>query len=222
MPLDIDGFSHLVDVFEYDITIESLVLIEREMLTSDEDDDDENPKPVFPGMAIESRREESFKFWPIQMAQTPKQLADAGFFYTGKGDRLICFYCGGGLHTWRVNDDPWEQHALFYDTCIYVQVMKGTKFIEDIKKKMTPSTSLDLTELTVPTDSQQTKEKDEKSKEENQLPENRLCHICYDAEINTVFLPCCHVNSCAKCALAVSRCPICQGNIKEVKRIYFS
>ncbi|GBP63407.1 Death-associated inhibitor of apoptosis 1 [Eumeta japonica] len=44
----------------------------------------------------------------------PEDLADAGFFYTGRSDKTLCFYCGGGLRDWKDNDNPWEEHAVWF------------------------------------------------------------------------------------------------------------
>lgn len=72
----------------------------------------------FPEYGIELARLRSFDEWPRSMKQKPEQLSDAGFFYTEKSDRVICFSCGGGLRDWDEKDDPWEQHALWYDFSI--------------------------------------------------------------------------------------------------------
>ena len=45
-------------------------------------------------------RLKSFKEWPVSLTITPKELLEAGFFYTGFNDRVICFCCGGGLNKW--------------------------------------------------------------------------------------------------------------------------
>lgn len=175
----------------------------------------ETLKPEFPEMAIKSKRAATFKFWPIQITQKPSELCDAGFFYTERSDRVVCYFCGGGLFKWFEDDDPWEEHALFYSHCAHVKVMKGEKFIEEVKRKKMAKNSSDLSELTV----KQIKDCEKPTKEEK-LCDTRLCQICCDAEFDTVFLPCGHVNSCAECALSLSRCPLCQSNVKEIKRIY--
>lgn len=204
----------------------------------------DNQKPAFPDMAIESKREESFAYWPTQVKQNPKLLAQAGLFYTGIADRCACFYCGGGLHFWRVCHDPWQRHAFLYDTCKYVQRMKGMDFIKNAKKikqppleytdekhpmisekakddKPRPATNLKKrpSQNDSGTSSQQIANK--KLKRETELPDATLCRICYDSKFDIVFLPCGHVNSCAKCSSALRRCPLCQASIKESKKIYF-
>lgn len=58
--------------------------------------------PAFPEMAIVDARLKTFKDWPKAMKQKPEEMADAGFFYTGRGDQTMCFQCGGGLNGWEV------------------------------------------------------------------------------------------------------------------------
>ncbi|XP_030372330.1 death-associated inhibitor of apoptosis 1 [Scaptodrosophila lebanonensis] len=86
--------------------------------------------PEYPEYAIEAARLRSFAEWPRNMKQKPQQLAEAGFFYTGLGDRVRCFSCGGGLKDWDDNDDPWEQHALWLSQCRFLKLMKGQLFID--------------------------------------------------------------------------------------------
>ncbi|XP_052060877.1 putative inhibitor of apoptosis [Mytilus californianus] len=51
--------------------------------------------------------------------------------------------------------------------------------------------------------------------EENQnLKDQQTCKICLDKPISIVFLPCGHMASCANCAPALRRCPICRVFIK--------
>ncbi|KAJ8311146.1 hypothetical protein KUTeg_011310 [Tegillarca granosa] len=51
--------------------------------------------------------------------------------------------------------------------------------------------------------------------EENRfLKELQLCKICLDEDVSIVFLPCGHMASCASCAPALRKCPICRAYIK--------
>ncbi|CAB3388758.1 Hypothetical predicted protein [Cloeon dipterum] len=77
-------------------------------------------------------RENSFKLWPKQISQTPDVLCTAGFFYTGSGDRVICFQCGGGLKDWHPEDTPWSEHAKWFSSCPYLNIKKGKQFIDHI------------------------------------------------------------------------------------------
>nr|ASC55649.1 thread [Delia radicum] len=91
--------------------------------------------PEFPEYAIETARLRSFAEWPRHMKQKPPQLAEAGFFYTGVGDRVKCFSCGGGLKDWDEDDEPWEQHALWMGKCRFLKLMKGENYIEAVVNK---------------------------------------------------------------------------------------
>lgn len=88
--------------------------------------------PEYPEYAIETARLRTFAEWPRHMKQKPAQLAEAGFFYTGVGDRVKCFSCGGGLKDWDENDEPWEQHALWMNKCRYVKLIKGDSYVEAV------------------------------------------------------------------------------------------
>ncbi|XP_067613598.1 death-associated inhibitor of apoptosis 1 [Eurosta solidaginis] len=92
-------------------------------------------RPEYPEYAIEAARIRSFAEWPRNMKQRPKQLADAGFFYTGIGDRVKCFSCGCGLKDWDDDDEPWEQHALWLPKCRYLNLLKGQNFIDAVAAK---------------------------------------------------------------------------------------
>lgn len=197
--------------------------------------------PDFPEYAIETARLRSFDEWPKTMKQRPKQLSDAGFFYTQKSDRVICFSCGGGLRDWDEQDDPWEQHALWYSKCDYLRLVKGQEFVDAVKAKYAKldgeksnggmssssqesvasscgssgSSSNASTPINTPCD------KDDQN-QDNRLCESRLCKICYSSEYNTAFFPCGHVIACTKCASSVTKCPLCRKPFERVMRVFFS
>lgn len=75
---------------------------------------------VHPEYACLIARIESFRYWPKSMRQRPNDLAEAGFFYTGLGDRTKCFSCGGGLKDWEEKDVPMEEHFRHYSLCPYI------------------------------------------------------------------------------------------------------
>lgn len=199
--------------------------------------------PEHPEYAVEANRLKSFEDWPKTMRQKPQELSDAGFFYTGKGDRVACFSCGGGLKDWEPSDNPWEQHGMWYGKCEYVQLVKGAEYVkkmaekrqheleqtqEDQAKSSTEQPSSSNSKSN-PIDSlaESSKEMaidDEVSKNDDkkQINESRLCKICFTNEYNTAFYPCGHVIACAKCASSVSKCPCCRQPFNNVIRVYFS
>ncbi|XP_065361636.1 death-associated inhibitor of apoptosis 1-like [Calliphora vicina] len=169
--------------------------------------------------SIKAVRLQTFVDWPRSMKQKPAELAEAGFYYMGVGDSVKCFSCQGGLKDWEVDDDPWEQHALWMgDCCSYVKLVKGEAFIKNVVCKFkNPTPNKILAE----------------SGEQNQLikgeettsaPSNdyKSCKICFDKECNTAYIPCGHVVACAECSVATKDCPLCRGPIQNIVRIYLS
>lgn len=177
--------------------------------------------PVHPRYASKAARLRSFVDWPRCMRQKPEDLAEAGFFYTGQGDKTKCFYCDGGLKDWENDDVPWEQHARWFDRCAYVQLVKGREYVQKViseacaipasnaEKDVVPETP--ASEPSTPTDTS-----------ENSLDDSKLCKICYAEERNVCFVPCGHVVACAKCALAADKCPMCRRTFQTAVRLYFS
>lgn len=85
-----------------------------------------------------TNRKNSFLRWPERVQQTPKELAEAGFFYCGLSDHVCCFHCGGGLRNWEKDADPWEEHARGYPECYYLIIIKGQEFIDKIWQEKPP------------------------------------------------------------------------------------
>jgi hypothetical protein len=92
-------------------------------------------KPFHPGYATEQSRFESYKEWPINLAQQPHDLSKAGFYYYGIKDMVKCFYCNGGLRNWDPIDEPIVEHARWFPKCPYIRLLKGAQFIEDIRER---------------------------------------------------------------------------------------
>lgn len=143
---------------------------------------------------LETDRLRSYDDWPISINQRPKELSDAGFFYTGSGDKVKCFYCSGGLKDWEQGDDPWEQHAMWYDDCEYLKLMKGLIYIEDVKR----SNKQALSSVSISPVLQNTVEALD-------VKFAKLCKICIikkkkQKKNHTTFFPCGHVQTCSKCS----------------------
>ncbi|XP_059484228.1 death-associated inhibitor of apoptosis 1-like [Neocloeon triangulifer] len=90
-----------------------------------------NP-PRHPEKSLISKRMETFKNWPKGLSQTPDVLARAGFFYTGCGDRVVCFQCSLGLKDWAQDDEPFAEHAKWNQGCQHLIMQKGSDFIQQI------------------------------------------------------------------------------------------
>ena len=66
---------------------------------------------------------------------TMADMADAGLYYLGTGDRVECWYCGGGLRNWGYHDDPWFEHTKWYSTCEFVLRNKGPDYVHQVTQR---------------------------------------------------------------------------------------
>ncbi|KAK7502975.1 hypothetical protein BaRGS_00005601 [Batillaria attramentaria] len=75
-----------------------------------------------------TRRATYHRGWPENSGQDPAMLALAGWYYTGPGRRLRCWWCGVYLNDLHPGDDPWEEHALRSPSCRYLLEMRSEEF----------------------------------------------------------------------------------------------
>ncbi|KAM6056718.1 E3 ubiquitin-protein ligase XIAP isoform 1-T1 [Theristicus caerulescens] len=76
--------------------------------------------PKNPAMCSEETRLKSFHNWPLNSQLMPEELANAGFYYTGVGDQVACFCCGGKLKKWEPSDRAWSEHKRHFPKCFFV------------------------------------------------------------------------------------------------------
>ncbi|AAK85590.1 IAP-3 [Epiphyas postvittana nucleopolyhedrovirus] len=167
--------------------------------------------PKHPKYASEAARLKTFEGWPRSMKQRPDELAEAGFYYTSRGDKTLCFYCNGGLKDWENDDIPWEQHARWFSNCGYLLLVKGRDYVQNVVNKACVIKDDRIGEA---------EHVEQPLVCEQQIIESNICKVCYDAEKIVCFVPCGHVVACAKCAASVSRCPTCRGKIQNAVRMY--
>ncbi|KAM9850174.1 E3 ubiquitin-protein ligase XIAP [Aulostomus maculatus] len=84
-------------------------------------------------MSMETFEERLGSFEGTQHPIDHERLARAGFYSSGTGDRVLCFYCGGGLKGWQPEEDPWEEHAKHYPGCGFLLAEKGQEFVNSIQ-----------------------------------------------------------------------------------------
>lgn len=56
----------------------------------------------------------------VGVSISPKELAEAGLYYTGKNDIVQCPYCFGTLERWEKDDRPFNEHYRRYPQCSFV------------------------------------------------------------------------------------------------------
>ena len=91
--------------------------------------------PKFPNYAVIDKRIQSFKPWPEYLPiKDIRLLAEAGLVYTGVGDSVRCYHCGGGLRNWEFGDDPWQEHAKWYPSCAHVLLSKAKWYVDAVAR----------------------------------------------------------------------------------------
>ncbi|KAL2712588.1 putative inhibitor of apoptosis isoform X2 [Vespula squamosa] len=96
--------------------------------------------PAYPKYCNLESRLRTFDAWPKSLPDK-KQLAYAGFFYTGRGDQTLCYHCGGGLQDWEPKDDPWDEHSKWFSKCYYLLLVKGEEYVNAVTGQCVKSSS---------------------------------------------------------------------------------
>jgi baculoviral IAP repeat-containing protein 7/8 len=190
--------------------------------------------------SLQDRVDSYRDYWPLQMVQDPKKLAEAGFYYTNKGDLCVCYYCGFGLRRWESHCDPWIEHARhFGDRCNFVRFHKGEPFIKEHFGKPPAAAAAPVATaaaVDAPTGNingsasttvQVVRNLSNKSDENDEPDDNNCnkctqCKLCLSGEIEIIFIPCGHVLCCSSCALSLEKCPYCRQEISKGMRIHFT
>nr|BDT61650.1 MAG: baculoviral IAP repeat-containing protein [Marsupenaeus japonicus endogenous nimavirus] len=90
--------------------------------------------PKHKNYTLPESRKKTFNTWPLEDKDLKERLIEAGFFYTGKGDHVICFQCGVGIRNWESYDDPLTQHAMWSPSCCFIHIFAGQPFIDQVKE----------------------------------------------------------------------------------------
>lgn len=207
--------------------------------------------PVCSKYSTYETRLRTFESWPKGEVQSPEKLAEAGFYYNQIHDNTLCFHCGGGLKNWEVDDDPWIEHARWFQKCGFINIQKGPEFVQEAISKKSPilsaenvnelSNSAEPIEIVSPPEESRIEQtpnceeeitKAELSSESSTTPscsttnsnskEVELCRICYLRERAIVFLPCGHFVACTQCAPSLPTCAVCRKPYEATIRAYLS
>jgi len=81
-----------------------------------------------------TKRQGSFATWSQESAPPVDELVRAGFFYTGAGNVVTCFYCGGSLQNWAATDNPINEHARWFGHCPYAKQLCGDELHRKIQE----------------------------------------------------------------------------------------
>jgi baculoviral IAP repeat-containing protein 7/8 len=184
-------------------------------------------KPQYPGLQKYESRLSTFELWPPALNQKPEQLAEAGLFYTGEGDRTKCYHCGGGIKRWEPTDTPWTEHARWYGKrCGFLLAEKGEDFINQyFDKNVSEHPGSPAIAITSPLQKSDESSDSVKYNDDDELASVNIattCKVCMNNELGVLFLPCAHIVCCTKCALEVKNCPFCRKQFHTAVRVHFS
>ncbi|KAK1163045.1 hypothetical protein AOXY_G16405 [Acipenser oxyrinchus oxyrinchus] len=71
-------------------------------------------------MCREEARLDTFQSWPPSAPVRPRELSQAGFYYTNSRDRVKCFCCGGVRGNWKPGDEAWKEHERHFSHCVFI------------------------------------------------------------------------------------------------------
>lgn len=187
-----------------------------------EDDDEEiknfsdtisATRPVYTKMTLKTERLKTFDKWPVGIKQRPNELVSAGFFYTGRSDMTLCFFCGIEAKQWVDSDDPWMKHIILNNQCQYVLITKGVEYVNSINTNIVNDEKIDLNlNLDVSLDTECVSNL------------STLCIICLEKTRNICLLPCKHVVLCGECVCSLidNNCPMCRKVFTKSVQVYLN
>lgn len=175
----------------------------------------------YPEYKLPFNRLKSFDSWPRGIKQRPQELVEAGFFYSGKGDEIVCFSCALGICQLEPDDNPWVEHKkLLINPCSYLDLNRDLLRTNEIKHEELLTQRMLVLEAK---QTDQTKQWYDLENEATSSNNDTQCKICLDRQANIVLLPCKHVVTCSQCVFGLNdKCPVCRGNIVEKISLYYS
>jgi hypothetical protein len=154
-----------------------------------------------PYMSVAAARTRTYNNHPPFQVDV-SDLVASGLYYTGVGDFVRCYSCGGGLNCWKFKENPWIRHAQFYPECMHVKHHKGKEFVE--------MRQLEIVEI-----SKGLPQRKRKREEASQMD----CRNCL-RKADILFISCGHVSACNKCQKDMAVCPQCKRRSDIKLRIF--
>lgn len=174
------------------------------------------PGPRYPAFRTFEQRLATFADWPKSLKQKPEEMAEAGFFYIGSGDRTACFYCGVGWKDWEETDVPWEEHERWSPECAFLNLHRDDRAWAERVNGFMPGAEEEAELKKVASDAEK-----RAARKNGPVEERAACKVCYDNEVGVVFMPCGHA-ACLDCALVLKSCHICRAPIERFVRVYMA
>ncbi|XP_068122959.1 baculoviral IAP repeat-containing protein 2 [Hyperolius riggenbachi] len=91
-------------------------------------------------MYTEEARLRTYSNWPVTFLN-PADLAKAGFYYVGPGDKVACFACEGKLSNWEPNDNAMSEHRRHFPDCPFMSTSAKPTFRTSVSNVSMQTTS---------------------------------------------------------------------------------
>ncbi|GIY08509.1 baculoviral IAP repeat-containing protein 2, partial [Caerostris extrusa] len=91
--------------------------------------------------SVQERIKTFSRNWPLSCIDA-SQIAQAGFFYLGLGDKVQCPFCKGIVSNWEDADDPLKEHIKHFPWCDYLSGISS-----DFSRKKLPWFKVDSEDL---------------------------------------------------------------------------
>jgi len=190
-----------------------------------------------PALEVYEKRFATFASWPENGVPHPKRMAEAGFYYHGMDTCVTCFYCGCHLENWRIDSDPWLEHAARNPSCLYIRLQKPLDWVESAYRRRNDNedarqaafvvevlkSGVDMNTVVAAVQSLGSNARSAAHLHEAAqqiLKKSQTCCICMDQEAVVVFQPCNHLVCCRKCSLGQFQCPVCRAATNSKLRVY--
>ena len=100
-------------------------------------------QPKIERMKEEKARLESFPHCWAESAVSKEDVAKAGMYYIGPGDRVRCAFCMHVLKDWEKGDEPELEHKKFSPDCPRLKICKPASIphfpIQEVCKRYDPN-----------------------------------------------------------------------------------
>lgn len=177
-------------------------------------------RPHYKAFRTQIARKNSF---PESFPILGEKMAEAGFFFLHilGNDFAVCYWCGGGLSTWKPEDIAEEEHAFYFPMCGYLKITKGTNFASSIRQRRGAATADVRRVCTTAYAVERGYFVAKKLYNEVDIEKQGVrCTICESRNVGVTILPCGHTVLCVWCVTSVDLCPICRGEIRFTLKVY--
>ncbi|KAK0052656.1 inhibitor of apoptosis protein [Biomphalaria pfeifferi] len=170
---------------------------------------------IYPSPRIENSR---FLIYSRRIASYPVVLvpadirpilADAGFYFAGRGPSLdiVCFCCGGQLWNVTPGADVYYLHALYFPHCVYIRCILGVHYIHAVNDMISSRVQQQVRtnrSRVVPDHNRHYQYEWTSGR-----PTIFRCLLCNSRRRSIQFYPCHHLLFCLCCGFNLRVCPVC-------------